>query len=229
MARKSCQQMKDFVERDSIQWTLTHAYYANMGGFVLRVHLSSESKPADNETTHDPIGGASPFQSLNSQERDQQIATSEQNAARDNLGQQLPSPSLEPIDEDKTTQQQSTQPSESAPQVTAPTPNTRPNMPQPLLSNKSLEKIEYAYPNANQLHELRRQGIIKRLPQVSVKKIEDKSKSDVFIKGTAIIQVLWLVIQVIAWGGKTPSRLPTRDSGHRICCLHMPYLHLLMG
>lgn len=201
MARKSCHQMKEFAERDGIQWTLTHAYYANMGGFVLRVHSSSEPRPADNETTQEPVVEASPSQGLNSHERNQLVATLEQNTVGDNLGQQLPS-SLEPINEERTSQQQSTHTPEPAPQATAPTPNTRPNMPQPSVLYKKLEKTEYAYPNANQLYALRSQGIIQRLPQVSLKEIEDKSKSDAFIKGIAVLQVLWLVVQVIARGAK---------------------------
>jgi hypothetical protein len=60
----------------------------------------------------------------------------------------------------------------------------------------------YAYLNADQLYELRNKSTIQRLPKVSVKQISDKSKSDAFVKGTAILQVLWLVIQVIFRGIK---------------------------
>jgi hypothetical protein len=56
--------------------------------------------------------------------------------------------------------------------------------------------------NADQLYALRYKEIIRRLPEVSVKEIEDKSKGDAFVKGTALLQVLWLVVQVIARGIK---------------------------
>jgi hypothetical protein len=114
MAKKSRRQMRKFTRQDGVKWTWTHAYYANMGGFVLEVDTTS-------------------------------VSTQEENAGR--------------------------------PKV-------------------------YAYLNADQLYELRNRSTIQRLPKVSVKQISDKSKSDAFVKGTAILQVLWLVIQVIVRGIK---------------------------
>lgn len=37
MARKSEHQMKEFDETNHVKWTRTHSYYANMGGFALKV------------------------------------------------------------------------------------------------------------------------------------------------------------------------------------------------
>ncbi|EHK98637.1 hypothetical protein M7I_5521 [Glarea lozoyensis 74030] len=37
MARKSRNQMRKFVGTDCVSWSLAHAYYANMGGFILKV------------------------------------------------------------------------------------------------------------------------------------------------------------------------------------------------
>jgi hypothetical protein len=137
MARKSCRQMREFAEPDGVKWTLIHAYYANMGGFILEV----DSSPA----------------------------------------------------------------SELVSGVEALSSNPPPNVIEFSPRSKKQEITEYAYPNADQLFELRKRSTIPRLPDVSVKQIEDKSKGDAFIKATAILQVLWLVIQVIIRGTK---RLP---------------------
>jgi len=36
LARKHHKKLRAWAEKDGIPWTLTHTYYANMGGFVLR-------------------------------------------------------------------------------------------------------------------------------------------------------------------------------------------------
>lgn len=35
MARESCRAMKSFADEDGIEWSITQAYYANLGGYVL--------------------------------------------------------------------------------------------------------------------------------------------------------------------------------------------------
>ena len=41
-------------------------------------------------------------------------------------------------------------------------------------------------------------GIISGPPELSIADLEDRSKGDVFVKGVAIVQISWLVIQIIA-------------------------------
>ncbi|KAH8131360.1 hypothetical protein FP744_10003754 [Trichoderma asperellum] len=47
-ARKNYKKMQGFASEDGLTWSLTHSYYANMGGFVVRNPL------ADKEIYHDP-------------------------------------------------------------------------------------------------------------------------------------------------------------------------------
>ncbi|PVH84281.1 hypothetical protein DL98DRAFT_584848 [Cadophora sp. DSE1049] len=53
------------------------------------------------------------------------------------------------------------------------------------------------YITANDVLKLRAQGHIAKLPSISEHEIQDKSKGDFIVKATAVIQVSWLVIQVI--------------------------------
>jgi hypothetical protein len=47
----SAEVMKAWVERDGIEWTLTHAYFANMGGFALKFNI--EENPNDLQKSGD--------------------------------------------------------------------------------------------------------------------------------------------------------------------------------
>lgn len=98
---KSVDEMREFSAEDGVEWTLTHAFFANMGGFVLKV------------------------------------------------------------------------------------------------TSESPENEQLFYPTAGELHRARKTRIILRLPDIRVEEIEDKSKGDSFVKGAAVVQVVWLLIQII--------------------------------
>ena len=53
------------------------------------------------------------------------------------------------------------------------------------------------YITADQLLKLRAKGHIARLPSITEHEIKDKSKGDFIVKATAVVQVSWLVIQVV--------------------------------
>lgn len=52
--------------------------------------------------------------------------------------------------------------------------------------------------NAAQMCELIKSGLLKDVPLISRQEIEDKSKGDIFAKGIAFFQVLWMIIQCSA-------------------------------
>ena len=54
------------------------------------------------------------------------------------------------------------------------------------------------YLDAQILYELRREKIIPKLPSITKEELEDKSKSDSFVKVIAIIQISWTTLQIIA-------------------------------
>lgn len=76
--------------------------------------------------------------------------------------------------------------------------------------------------NANQLQYLYQQSFISRLSTISENEIRDKSKSDAFVKGTAIMQVSWLLIQVLArhlQQGLSTSQLEIGVLAFAVCTL----------
>ncbi|KAK4085540.1 uncharacterized protein Triagg1_530 [Trichoderma aggressivum f. europaeum] len=47
-ARENCREMRRYAKQDRVAWSLSHSYFANMGGFVIR------AKPTDEQRHHDP-------------------------------------------------------------------------------------------------------------------------------------------------------------------------------
>jgi hypothetical protein len=64
------------------------------------------------------------------------------------------------------------------------------------------DHVVYICKNAENLVQMRRYGAIKRLPEIKEKEIWDKSKGDAFVKGIAMVQVIWLIVQVISRAAK---------------------------
>ncbi|KAE9369939.1 hypothetical protein N431DRAFT_485720 [Stipitochalara longipes BDJ] len=59
MARKSCCEMKAISSEDDVEWSITQAYYANLGGYVLEfqnMHRSEQqTRQKSDEKVGDPI------------------------------------------------------------------------------------------------------------------------------------------------------------------------------
>lgn len=53
------------------------------------------------------------------------------------------------------------------------------------------------YLDAQVLCKLRREKIIPKLPSITMEELEDKSKSDSFVKAIAIVQISWATLQII--------------------------------
>ncbi|KAI1639672.1 hypothetical protein F4809DRAFT_656560 [Biscogniauxia mediterranea] len=101
-AMKSYQKLQEFSEKDGLEWTLTHCFYANMGGFVIRI--------------------------------------------------------------------------------------------------RAKEGLEYHNPyhlTANDIHRLRKERVLQTLPSITKEEIDDKSKSDSFVKALAVTQILWTTLQIV--------------------------------
>jgi hypothetical protein len=56
IARKSYREIKSYAEADGVPWTMTHAYFANIGGFVFKIHILElqPSKPVEVSATKLP-------------------------------------------------------------------------------------------------------------------------------------------------------------------------------
>jgi hypothetical protein len=167
-ARKYYYHMKELAERDNVSWTLTHVFFADMGGFVIEVQPSL----APTELQHSVHKSSHEDASTLLGKDDETIPRRHDPSSKSSGGFN----SSAECQCDTTIQDM--QQSET------------------LRSTKSRPDFEYAYPNAAFLMTMRQDGLLQRLPDVSLKAIQDKSKGDIFVKGIALIQVLWLIIQV---------------------------------
>ncbi|KAH8591595.1 hypothetical protein B0O99DRAFT_690409 [Bisporella sp. PMI_857] len=180
MSRKSYREMQLFAAQDKVEWTLIHSYYANIGGFVLKLppksNTASNSK-SDNGSSGPDHPSVPPIENSLRVATDSSIFNTYDSGGKiafyalkryfcafkekpDIEGERCEEPTLSPLDSD------------------------------PELELK-------LHINADQLRALRSIQFIPNIPAISSKEIGDKNKSDVFLKGTALIQLIWLLTQVI--------------------------------
>jgi len=164
------QKLQEFASQDQVPWTLTHTYWVNMGGFVIRsgiredVHsipyvpataASTESNlPATLAPTKSSIPGISAIPAEN------EITSNIPRKADVSGGQESH-------------------------------PTTLP---------EKAGCYAYHDPyhlTAQQILKLRRKGVLQKLPYIRKEELDDKSKSDGLIKAIAIVQIIWATIQII--------------------------------
>jgi hypothetical protein len=134
---------------DGKWWTMAHAFYANMGGFVLRRRLKSPYITDHNE------GPCEELEYIDAEEMVQVL---------DSITSPLPS-------------KQDTQDKNKGDTLATTNHNEGPN--EEHIVEKTIKVLD---------------DFIDTLP--SEQEIRDKSKGDIFVKGTAIVQVLWLLVHV---------------------------------
>jgi hypothetical protein len=221
IAWRSCRMMEDFTSADGVEWTMTHAFYANMGGFILNVR-SSPARPIDHSQETNPVpvpidssgNGSQPHDPTMSMSHDGISPVEKPREGNEEGQKEQEHPSLSKkenmeMKEDGDTipgaQGQPENPSKMAHQEIVSVDNTAPTeleTGQPI--PKPTEERAF-HLTAKDLYKLREINIIKRLPTISLNDIEDKSKGDFIVKGTAVVQVLWLLIQAIE---RAMKRLP---------------------
>jgi hypothetical protein len=172
-AHKSLVVLQQYV-RPGEAWTMSHAFFANMGGFVLKrealVQTTIDQGAANlsNLPQSKPPASQFPVTATAASELSHEIThekSSFQNAIDDKTS--LPPnahATARPINETAT-----------------PVPNVLP----PIAVNTAHLRMF--------LH----CGLITGLPQISEVEIKDKSKGDIFVKGCAVFQVLWLIIELV--------------------------------
>ncbi len=74
---------------------------------------------------------------------------------------------------------------------------------------------------ADELLELRQTGAIRRMPDITTEEIQDKSKSNILVKAIAVMQVLWVCVEIVV---RTIRRLPVSQleiavAAHSICAI----------
>lgn len=196
-AQRNCKEMKPFAAEDGVEWTKAHAYYANMGGFVIEfgpiqaqsatsverpqiMVISSTVKqsqvdPSSQETTDEV--------SIRSRQNDTQ--TRFQNGETVSTGNST-SPSghgsyYHLVEKAKKDQK----------------PGRRWDSGRDTYRALSRLANDTWVLDASQLLKARKIGIISKLPEVTEAEIMDQSKSDIPAKTLAVLQISWLVFQLI--------------------------------
>lgn len=82
--------------------------------------------------------------------------------------------------------------------------------------------------SCSQLLEARKLGVIEKFPHITKAQIDDRNKGDGLVKCLAVIQVLWLIIQLIirATGSRRSSQIEITALAFAVCAL-ITYLLLL--
>jgi hypothetical protein len=185
MARKSCREMESFASEDGVEWNIIQAHYANLGGYVLEFQRGFPCEAEACQPTEKGEGQLK--QQTASQEPTVPLAVAaERIFGTQNQGSAAHVNNFkvfflgfrrEPSSEEVPTVQ------------TDDTPLT----------------IIRFHPNADQILALRAHNILPSLPSVSTRNITDKGKGDMFVKATALLQVLWLSTQLAI---RTSRHLP---------------------
>lgn len=183
-ARGSVRAMKDLAEEDGTQWTLTHAFFADMGGFMVVFPdvaasgtLAMSKVPAvlaePQEKQVQRYRRMGPF-------RWRPHATHCELAAQVNVG------------------------------------DTEDDLLGLLRLCGNIWVLD-----ARQMESVRRYGIISHLPRDSEAELNDKSKSDGLVKFIALVQLLWLVLQLIARAaqGQPSSQLEIMALAYAVCAV----------
>jgi hypothetical protein len=149
-----------FASEDDVPWTLTHSYYANMGGFVIQ------------------SGVQQPLQAAI----------------------YIP---LEDVSLSRRTKSKSSSWGQSSPMSESTSPKDCNNMNRkPLSSVLDRDETETSPYNlyhltGRQIWQLRKDGILPRLPQISETELSDRSKSDALVKSIALFQIFWATVQIL--------------------------------
>ncbi|KAH0536554.1 hypothetical protein FGG08_006584 [Glutinoglossum americanum] len=192
-AIESCRLMKPYAREDGVEWTLTHAFFANMGGFVLKV----KSLPSEPDSAPGPDSNP-----LESQREDDSGKTPDLSGRLEGSAE---NPDPNSITSGEADDQASPPATEQTPNPSGSDRVTPRNLEKGSNSARAPEDEPLYYLTAEELYYARRRGNISKLPNASTEEIEDKSKGDFFIKGTAVVQVVWLLVQVVV---RTARGLP---------------------
>lgn len=160
-AREFSRVIQEIARADGVRWTMTHSFYADMGGFVYRLVDSDKQRGSGTlagTTTSPELVGF-------------HHASADKDDELDIIARAIQS-SQPRQERDKSKQQ-------------------------------GKDHVVYICKNTESLVQMRRYGAIQRLPEIKEKEIWDKSKGDAFVKGIALVQVVWLIVQVISRAAKS--------------------------
>jgi hypothetical protein len=172
-------ELKKFAAEDGVTWTSTHTLFANMGGFVLRSNAAFESN-----TPRDIAPDSCAEGDMESAHQMEDLSL----------------PKVENVQTQPTAAQESDSLEEVA--MHSESVSTASAEDASRLSTSELgrlQSLKYHNPfhlTAAMIIRLHQEKLLS-LPQLMVEEIDDKSKSDTFVRAIAIVQITWIIVQVV--------------------------------
>ena len=194
-AKKQQMTMRKFAESDAVEWSLIHCMFADMGGFVIRPGIglasAAEELHSDIETKGGPVLANPTVNSASAK-----IDTISANV---NRGGMIEESHTIQIRRQKTSNEGEASVLESGLDKESPKVNTA------IEEGKQTSPSSGPNPyhlNGRQIFKLRSEGYLQKLPRITKKEINDKSKGDSFAKAITIGQIGWTIIQVCVRSAK---------------------------
>lgn len=174
--RSDHRRLVKLAEEDGVPWSRTHTYFANMGGFVIK------TKKTRTETV---VGDDLPNNFQTSQPLGEDTARKLQTP--ENVVAHLPTTQQETVDFVE-------QKEKSIPTTPSITSNSHQAEEQPI-------QLTFVGTHVHLISELiiglREKGILTTLPCITIDEINDRSKSDAFVRVIAIFQIVSMVAQIL--------------------------------
>jgi len=186
-AKITLKELQKFAKENGCQWSLTHSMFANMGGLVIRWGVGKQA------TEPKQIDARTKTESDSTQPRQQEEFLEDISSTGDQDSQYLNPPNG--LVDTQSLERESGQVIEMnkiEAEIFA-TPATAPAYHNPVFLNTSI------------IFKLRKANLLPRLPCITVEEINDRSKTDSFLRLIAIVQIIWTIVQIITRGVK---RLP---------------------
>jgi len=184
--------MREFAEKDGVEWTVTHAHYVNIGGFVFRIPLQKAAECYLKKTI---VQAVIPPRSTIIEKNSRSLAYLLDENVNSGFEYRRRWKTFFPIMEEVPVppgqDQRLEEPgNELSLNALCKTDKIRIDAAEALADGcqkQTVMRIIELHPNADQLLALRAYGIIQRLSDISVHIINGKSKRYAFIKGTALL------------------------------------------
>jgi hypothetical protein len=189
-AKANLRELQRLADQDGVPWAITHSLFANMGGFVIRSHVPERVKGQKDTQTGPDIsnldpqpGGTSDVEELERQ------------------GQSQPKPSasnpqsVRVSDAMKSEGQGQSEPKSSDPDQLPPN-----EVHSSTELGIAVSKSRYRNPfflAASDVLALRKSELLPRLPYITKEELNDKNKSDSLVRLFAVVQIIWIVVQII--------------------------------
>ena len=169
-AKADLRELQKLADQDGVPWTTTHSLFANMGGFVIRSHVPERFGRQKDAQTGPDISNLDP-QLGGRSDILEELKRQEQSQ---------PKPNLQPVRVSELEDQGQSEPKSSNPDQLPPDQVRNP-----------------FFLVASDVLALRKSELLPRLPYITKEELNDKNKSDSLVRLVAIVQIAWIVVQII--------------------------------